>query len=55
MLEERNTPVDNYKSPTNFACGRQLQSILPVSSNNLTVKPVENDEFMQKRWEMKSK
>ena len=55
MLEERNTPIDNYKSPANFACGRQLQSILPVSSNNLTVKPVENDEFMQKRWEMKSK
>ena len=55
MLEERNTPIDNYKSPANFAYGRQLQSILPVSSNNLTVKPADNDKFMQKIWDMKSK
>ena len=37
MLEARNTPVDNYKLPGKLACGRQLQSILPVSPNNLTV------------------
>ena len=45
MLEARNTPVDNYKSPAELACGRQLQSILLVNPNNLTVKSVDNDEF----------
>ena len=50
MLETRNTPLDNYKSPAELACGRQLRSILPVSLNNLTVKSVDNDEFKQKRW-----
>ena len=45
MLEARNTPVDNYKSPAELACGRQLQSILLVNPNNLTVKSLDNDEF----------
>ena len=55
MLEERNTPVDNYKSPAELAFGRQLQSILPVSPNNLTVKSVDNNEFKQRRSDLKSK
>ena len=46
MLEVRNTPVDNYKSSVERA---------PVSINNLTVKPLDNYEFSQKRWDMKSK
>ena len=55
MLEARNTPVDNYKSPAELACRRQLRSILPVGPNNLTVKPVDNDEFKQRRWDLKNK
>ena len=47
MLEVRNTPVDNYESSVELAFGRQLQSMLPVSPNNLTVKSVDNDEFKQ--------
>ena len=31
MLEARNTPVDNYRSPAELAIGRQLRSILPVN------------------------
>ena len=49
MLDVRNTPVDDYKFPAKLACRRQLQSILLVSPNNLTVKPVDNDEFKQKK------
>ena len=45
VLEARNTPVDNYESPVKLACRGQVQSILPVSPNNLTVKPVDNNEF----------
>ena len=55
MLEAKYTPVDNYKSPAKLACGRQLQSIIPVSPNNLPIKSVDNDEFKQKRWGIKSK
>ena len=55
MLEVRNTPVDNYKSPAELAFGRQLRSILPVSPNNLTVKSVDNDEFKQRRSDLKGK
>ena len=36
ILEARNTPVDNYKSPAELVCGRQLRSIIPVSPSNLT-------------------
>lgn len=54
MLQARNIPVDNYKSPVELACVRKLWSILPLSPNNLTVKPVDNDEFKQERWNMKS-
>ena len=55
MLEARNAPVDNYKFSIELDCRRQLQSILPVTPNKLTVKPVDNDEFKQKRWGMKNK
>ena len=55
MLEVRNTPVDNYKSPAELAFGRQLRSILPVSPNNLIVKSVDNDEFKQRRSDLKGK
>ena len=54
MLEAKNTPVDNDKSPAKLACGRQLWSILPVNPNNLTGKSVDNDEFKHKRWFIKS-
>ena len=41
ILEARNTPVDNYKSPAKLASRRQLPSIpkrqLPVNPSNLTV------------------
>ena len=37
MLEARNTPVDNPRSPAELAVGRQLRSVLPVNSNNLKV------------------
>ena len=55
MLDARNTPVNNYKSPAELAFGRQLRSILPVSPNNLTVKSVDNDEFKQRRSDLTSK
>lgn len=54
VLEARNTSVDNYKSPAKLASGKQLWSILPINPNNLTVKSVDNDEFKQKRWTIKS-
>ena len=55
MLEARNTPVDNYKSPAELACGIKLRSILPIIPNNQTVKSVDNGESKQKRLGMKSK
>ena len=55
MLEARNTPVNNCKSPAELVCRRQLQSILPVSPNDLTVKSIDNDKFKHKRWGRKSK
>ena len=48
MLEARNIPVGNCKSPADLARGRQLPSILPVIPNNMTVKSADNDEFKQK-------
>ena len=40
MLEARNTPVDNYRSPAELAVGRQLRSVLPVNPNNLKIKTI---------------
>ena len=54
MLEARNAPIDNYNSTAELACGRQLLPILPVNTNNLTVKSADN-EFKQKLWGTKSK
>ena len=53
MLEARNTPVDNYKSPAKLACVKG--NLNQFYQNNLTVKSVENDGFKQKRWCIKSK
>ena len=33
MLQARNIPVDNYKSPVELACVRKLWLILPLSPN----------------------
>ena len=54
MLEARNTPIDNYNSTAELACRRQLLQLLPVNTNNLTVKSADN-EFKQKLWGTKSK
>ena len=49
MLEARNTPVDNYRSPAELAVGRQLRSVLPVNPNNLKIKTIDHDEFKDRR------
>ena len=43
--KQKNTPVDNYRSPAELAVGRQLRSVLPVNPNNLKIKTIDNDEF----------
>ena len=48
MLEARNTPVDNYRSPADLAVGRQLRSVLPVNSNKLKIKTIDDDEIKEK-------
>ena len=55
MLEFRNTPVDNYKSPAELACGRQLRSIIPVNKSCLKVKETDNDDFKGRRVKEKEK
>ena len=55
MLEARNTPVDNPRSPAELAVGRQLRSVLPVNSNNLKVKAIDGDEFKERRRKDKEK
>ena len=35
LLEKRNTPVANYKSPAQLSMGRPLRSILPCTTNQL--------------------
>ena len=35
ILEQRNTPVDNYKSPAQLSMGRRLRSIRPSTTNHL--------------------
>ena len=49
MLEARNTPVDNYRSPAELAVGRQLRSILLVNPNNLKIKTIDDDKFKERR------
>ena len=55
MLEARNTPVDNYRSPAELAVGRQLRSVLPVNPNNLKTKTIDDDEFKERRRKDKEK
>ena len=49
MLEAKNTPIDNYRSPAELAVGRQLRSVLPVNPNNLKIKTIDDDEFKERR------
>ena len=35
LLEQRNTPVANYKSPAQLSMGRRLHSISPCTMNQL--------------------
>ena len=35
ILEQRNTPVDNYKSPAQLSMGKRLRSRLPSTTNHL--------------------
>ena len=49
MLEARNTPVDNYRSPAELAVGKQLRSVLPINPNNLKIKTTDDDEFKERR------
>ena len=55
MLEARNTPAENYRSPAELAVGRQLRSVLPVNPNNLKIKTIDDDEFKEKRRKDKEK
>ena len=55
MLEARNTPVDNYRSPAELAVGRQLRSVLPVNPNNLKIKTIDDDKFKERRRKDKEK
>ena len=55
MLEARNTPVGNYRSPAELAVGRQLRSVLPVNPNNLKIKTIDDDEFKERRRKDKEK
>ena len=55
MLEARNTPIDNYRSPAELAVGRQLRSVLPVNPNNLRIKTIDDDEFRERRRKDKEK
>ena len=55
MLEARNTPVGNYRSPAELAVGRQLRSVLPVNPNNLRIKTIDDDEFRERRRKDKEK
>ena len=55
MLEAKNTPIDNYRSPAELAVGRQLRSVLPVNPNNLKIKTIDDDEFKERRRKDKEK
>ena len=55
MLEARNTPVDNYRSPAELAVGRQLRSFVPVNSDNLKIKTIHDYEFKERRRKDKEK
>lgn len=52
LLEYRSTPVDNLASPAQLLMGRQLRSILPVTSQQLTPKTIHPDIVIQRRQEL---
>jgi hypothetical protein len=49
ILEYRNTPVDNFASPAQLLMGRQLRSILPVTSEQLEPKTIDSEKFITRR------
>ena len=49
MLEGRNAPTGNYRSPLGLATGRKLRSVLTVNLNNLKIKANDDDEFKERR------
>ena len=54
MLELRNTPIANDKSPAEYAFGHQLQSIIPVHQNQLKVRS-SDDEDLKSKWQESKK
>ena len=58
LLEQRNTPVANYKSPAQLSMGRRLRSILPCTTNQLIPETVcyreTQTRFRKKQAEQKS-
>ena len=58
LLEQRNTPVVNYKLPAQLSIGRRLRSILPCTTNQLIPEtvcyPKTQTRFRMKQAEQKS-
>ena len=58
LLEQRNTPVVNYKLPAQLSMGRRLRSILPCTTNQLIPEtvcyPKTQTRFRKKQAEQKS-
>ena len=58
LLEQRNTPVANYKSPAQLCMGRRLCSILPCTTNQLIPETVcyreTQSRFLKKKADQKS-
>ena len=51
ILEQCNTPVDNYKSPAQLSMGRRLRSILPSTTNHLLPETPRNTEKTSQKQE----
>lgn len=49
LLEYRNTPVDNFKSPAQLLMSRRLRSILPSTNQQLQPEVVSYKEMHEKR------
>lgn len=58
LLEQRNTPVANYKSPAQLSMGRRLRSILPCTTSHLIPETICHSEtqirFQKKQAEQKA-
>ena len=48
ILEQRNTPVDNFKSPAQLSMGRRLRSLLPSTTKHLTPESTSHQEVMSR-------